>query len=156
MFCIAFFDRTRSILRTSLVKRGIAGCEPNRAYDNTILYTDHVLAQQIELLRSLADRFDSLLIYVSDHGESLGENAVYLHAAPYFIAPDEQTHVPFVLWMSEGYLARSQTDVTCVRARAARPASHDDLYHTMLGALGVRSVPYRAENDLLSACRGQW
>lgn len=126
------------------------------AYDNTIVYTDQVLAQQIELLRSLADRFDSLLVYVSDHGESLGENAVYLHAAPYFIAPDEQTHVPLVLWMSDGYLARSKTDMTCVQARASRPASHDELYHTVLGALGVRSGAYRAENDLLSACRRQW
>jgi lipid A ethanolaminephosphotransferase len=126
------------------------------AYDNTIVYTDHVLAQNIALLKSLAAQFDSLLIYVSDHGESLGENGVYLHAAPYFIAPREQTHVPLIVWMSEGYRTRSQTDLACVRARAAQPASHDDLYHTVLGALGLRSGAYRRDLDLLAGCRAQW
>jgi lipid A ethanolaminephosphotransferase len=126
------------------------------AYDNTIVYTDHVLAQNIELLKSLAAQFDSLLIYVSDHGESLGENGVYLHAAPYFIAPREQTHVPLIVWMSEGYRTRSRTDLACVRARAAQPASHDDLYHTVLGALGLRSGAYRRDLDLFAACRAEW
>jgi lipid A ethanolaminephosphotransferase len=126
------------------------------AYDNTIVYTDHVLAQDIELLKSLAAEYDSLLLYVSDHGESLGENGLYLHAAPYFIAPDEQTHVPLVMWMSDGYLARSQLDTACVRARAAQPASHDDVYHTVLGALGLHSDVYRRDRDLLAACRAQW
>ncbi|HSD74881.1 MAG TPA: phosphoethanolamine--lipid A transferase [Steroidobacteraceae bacterium] len=126
------------------------------AYDNTIVYTDHVLAQDIELLKSLAAQYDSLLIYVSDHGESLGENGIYLHAAPYFIAPEEQTHVPLLMWMSEGYLARSQIDMACVRARAAQPASHDDLYHTVLAALGLRSDLYRRDLDLLGACRARW
>jgi lipid A ethanolaminephosphotransferase len=126
------------------------------AYDNTIAYTDHVLAEEIELLKSLAVQFDSLLIYVSDHGESLGENGIYLHAAPYFIAPAEQTHVPLVLWMSDGYLERSKTDLACVRARAAQPASHDDVYHTVLGALGLRSDAYQRDLDLLAGCRRQW
>jgi lipid A ethanolaminephosphotransferase len=126
------------------------------ADDNTIAYTDHVLAEEIELLKSLAAQFDSLLIYVSDHGESLGENGIYLHAAPYFIAPAEQTHVPLVLWMSDGYLERSKTDLACVRARAAQPASHDDVYHTVLGALGLRSDAYQRDLDLLAGCRRQW
>jgi lipid A ethanolaminephosphotransferase len=126
------------------------------AYDNSILYTDHVVASQIALLESLQDRYDSLLIYVSDHGESLGENGVYLHAAPYFVAPTEQTHVPLLVWMSDGYRQRAQTDVACVRGRAVQPASHDDLYHTVLGALGLRNDAYRAELDLLAGCRKGW
>jgi lipid A ethanolaminephosphotransferase len=126
------------------------------AYDNTIVYTDHVLAEDIELLKSLAAQYDSLLIYVSDHGESLGENGVYLHAAPYFLAPEEQTRVPLVMWMSDGYLTRSKTDLACVQARTTRPASHDDVYHTVLGALGLKSDAYRRDLDLLAACRRQW
>ena len=126
------------------------------AYDNTIVYTDRVLAQDIQLLKSLTAHFDSLLIYISDHGESLGENGIYLHAAPYFMAPDAQTHVPLVLWMSEGYRTRSQTDLACVHARAAQPASHDDVYHTVLGALGLRSAVYRRDLDLLGTCRQRW
>jgi lipid A ethanolaminephosphotransferase len=126
------------------------------AYDNTIVYTDHVLAESIELLKSVGAQFDSLLIYVSDHGESLGEHGLYLHAAPYFIAPEEQIHVPLVMWMSEGYRTRSRTDLTCLRARTSQPATHDDVYHTLLGALGLRSDVYRRDLDLLATCRRQW
>lgn len=126
------------------------------AYDNTIVYTDHVLAESIELLKSLGAQYDSLLIYVSDHGESLGEHGLYLHAAPYFIAPEEQIHVPLVMWMSEGYRTRSKTDLACLRARTSQPATHDDVYHTVLGALGLRSDVYRRDLDLLATCRAQW
>lgn len=126
------------------------------AYDNSILYTDYNIARQIELLRSLEGEVDSLLIYVSDHGESLGENGLYLHAAPYFMAPDEQTHVPLLMWMSSGYRERAGIDAACLRERAAAPASHDDLYHTVLGALRLRAAAYRRQLDLLASCRRVW
>ncbi len=69
------------------------------AYDNALLYTDHVLARAIGLLAARPDR-PSALIYVSDHGESLGENGLYLHGVPYAIAPQTQTHVPMIAWLS--------------------------------------------------------
>lgn len=69
-------------------------------YDNTILYTDHFLTKVIELLKRNADKRWRAMIYVSDHGESLGENGVYLHAAPYSIAPQAQIHVPMVMWFA--------------------------------------------------------
>jgi lipid A ethanolaminephosphotransferase len=134
----------------------LARCERQQivnAYDNSILYTDHVLTGEIALLETLADRYDSVLLYVSDHGESLGENGVYLHGAPYFVAPDEQTQVPMLVWMSEGYRRRAGVDMACLRARASRPASHDNLYHTLLGSLGVRSDAYQPDRDLLAGCR---
>jgi lipid A ethanolaminephosphotransferase len=136
--------------------RELARCERQlivNAYDNSILYTDHVLAGEIALLETFADRYDTLLLYVSDHGESLGENGVYLHAAPYFVAPDQQTQVPMLVWMSEGYRRRARIDMTCLRARASQPASHDNLYHTLLGSLGVQSDAYQADHDLLAGCR---
>lgn len=126
------------------------------AYDNTILYTDHNLARQIELLKAFESEFDSLLIYVSDHGESLGENGLYLHAAPYFMAPDEQTHVPLLMWMSSGYRQRAGLDSACLRKRATAPASHDDIYHTVLAALRLRNAAYQRQQDLLASCRRGW
>jgi lipid A ethanolaminephosphotransferase len=123
------------------------------AHDNTIAYTDYNLDLQIELLKRLSGDFDTVLLYVSDHGESLGEHGLYLHGAPYFMAPEEQTHVPLVLWMSEGYRASQRIAAACLHDRAREPASHDDIYHTVLGLLGIRTAAYRAEHDLISRCR---
>ncbi|WP_289303273.1 sulfatase-like hydrolase/transferase, partial [Methylophaga sp. UBA3996] len=78
--------------------------ELRNAYDNTILYTDHVLAQLIQYLDNLSSQsIDTAMIYVSDHGESLGEHNLYLHGTPYFAAPSQQTHVPMVVWLSDNY-----------------------------------------------------
>ena len=122
------------------------------AYDNTILYTDHVLAERIRLLKSMSDRFDTLLIYVSDHGESLGEHGFYLHGAPYAIAPAEQKKVPYLIWLSEGYRRRFSIEDTCLRSQRASQLSHDTLYHTVLGALGLRNGFYRGALDLFTRC----
>ena len=86
------------------------------AYDNTILYTDHVVASAIRALRD-DDKVDSALLYISDHGESTGENGLYLHGAPYLIAPESQTHLPMLLWLSDGFRARRGLDGACISAR---------------------------------------
>ncbi|MFX6645073.1 sulfatase-like hydrolase/transferase, partial [Acinetobacter baumannii] len=72
------------------------------AYDNTIAYTDHVLAGIIDVLKAREDRYQTAFLYVSDHGESTGEHGLYLHGAPYLLAPSQQTHVPMVAWLSDG------------------------------------------------------
>jgi lipid A ethanolaminephosphotransferase len=123
------------------------------AYDNAILYTDHVLAQLVAKLRAQADTLDSVLLYVSDHGESLGENNLYLHGLPHAIAPREQTRVPMVMWLSGGYAQRFGLDPRCLRERAAQPAHHDHLFHTVLGLLDVRTQAYEPQMDLASGCR---
>lgn len=123
------------------------------AYDNALLYTDHVLAQLITRLRSRADRVDSAVIYVSDHGESLGENNLYLHGMPYPIAPSVQTRVPMVMWASKGFSSAIGLDTGCLQHRAAAPASHDHLFHTVLGLLDVRTALYEPAWDLTHACR---
>ncbi len=122
------------------------------AYDNSILYTDHVLARQIALLRDASDQIDSLLIYVSDHGESLGENGLYLHGMPWALAPAYQKEVPFLIWMSPGYEQRTGSSAACLEAQADAEISHDEIFHTVMGALGVRSPVYRASWDLFSRC----
>lgn len=123
------------------------------AYDNALLYTDHVLASLIGRLQAQADRMDLALLYVSDHGESLGENNLFLHGMPYAIAPKEQTQVPMVLWFSLGLTRSLSIDVNCLKQRASKPASHDYLFHTVLGLLDVRTSLYEKDWDLLDGCR---
>jgi len=123
------------------------------AYDNSILYTDHVLAQQIDLLQANASRFDSLLVYASDHGESLGEQGIYLHGMPYSFAPRVQKEVPMLFWASRGYVERTGLSMSCVQAHSHDAVSHDNLYHTVLGAVAVRNAVYDPEMDILAQCR---
>lgn len=123
------------------------------AYDNTILYTDHILSEVIDLLKSNESRFAPAMIYMSDHGESLGENGLYLHAAPYFIAPNEQTHIPFIAWFSPDYASATGLDTACLKQGAASPASHDNLFHTVLGMMGVKTSVYDATLDRFASCR---
>jgi lipid A ethanolaminephosphotransferase len=124
------------------------------AYDNTIAYTDHVLARQIGLLRRASNHLDSALLYASDHGESLGEQGIYLHGLPYRFAPEVQTQVPMLMWTSIGYRQRTGLDFKCLRTRASTEFSHDHIYHTVLGAAELRNQAYDAKLDILAACRG--
>lgn len=124
-------------------------------YDNAILYTDHVLATFVGSLAHSADRLDSAMLYVSDHGESLGEKGLYLHGIPYAIAPSQQTHVPMVLWLSPALTLNGDVSAACVRSRADAQYSHDNLFHSVLGFLNVRTTAYRPERDLFNGCRGR-
>jgi lipid A ethanolaminephosphotransferase len=123
-------------------------------YDNGVLYTDHFLAQTIAMLKAQEKTHNTALVYMSDHGESLGENGLYLHSLPYAIAPDVQTHVPMVMWLSDGYVAAEKIDTACLRRVAGEPASHDNLFHTVLGLTGVHTRVYDAARDLTRGCRG--
>lgn len=123
------------------------------AYDNAILYTDHLLAQAIRYLDGLRDRYDVALLYVSDHGESLGERGLYLHGMPYPIAPREQLEVPMLWWFAPDSARSLGVDLACLQRRAAEPASHDHIFHSVLGLLSVTTPRYRPQLDLFSACR---
>jgi len=125
------------------------------AYDNALAYTDHVVAETIEFLKARSDRYDTVLLYVSDHGESLGEHGLYLHGMPYAIAPREQTHVPMVVWLSPEFERSAGLDDDCLHGVAANPASHDNLFHSVLGLLDVQTSAYRAEQDVFSGCRAR-
>ncbi len=123
------------------------------AFDNVILYTDHVLSEIIRVLDKADDRFDTAMLYVSDHGESLGEGGLYLHGIPYAIAPDHQTHVPMIAWMSQPFAQAAGIDPRCLRVRADETLSHDNIFHSLLGVLDVETNIYRAERDLFLPCR---
>jgi lipid A ethanolaminephosphotransferase len=122
------------------------------AYDNAILYTDHVLARVVRALAH-SPRLDSAMLYVSDHGESLGENGLYLHGIPYAIAPEQQTHVPLIVWLSRPLTATGDVNVRCLRNRANAALSHDNLFHSVLGLLDVGTSIYRENRDLFDGCR---
>ena len=95
------------------------------------------------------------LLYVSDHGESLGEAGLYLHGAPYMLAPAEQTKVPMMVWMSEGYADANRIEAACLATQARTGSfSHDNLFSTVLGAMHVSTGLYRAGTDVFAACRG--
>ncbi len=122
------------------------------AYDNALLYTDHVLATAIDELGKVTDR-DTALLYVSDHGESLGENGLYLHGMPYAIAPREQVQVPMVAWFSEGWRQSTGLSSTCLQMTTGESLSHDNLFHTVLGLTGVKTALYRSDRDIFRGCR---
>jgi lipid A ethanolaminephosphotransferase len=123
------------------------------AYDNSLLYTDHVLGRLIDFLDRAQATHDTAMLYVSDHGESLGENGLYLHGMPYAIAPDVQKNVPLVLWMSPAFRRSFGIDQECLRRRAGAAASHDNLFHSLLGVLDVETAAYEAGMDLFAPCR---
>ena len=123
-------------------------------YDNTILYTDHFISQTIDLLRRMErdDQIDVSLIYFSDHGESLGENGMYLHGAPYMFSPIEQRHVPFMVWLSDRFRSRFRIDTACVAARTGQAFSHDNVFHSVLGMLNINTAVRNPSLDLFQAC----
>lgn len=123
------------------------------AYDNAIAYTDHVLAETIAFLKEKESQYDVVLMYVSDHGESLGEHGLFLHGVPYAIAPREQTEVPMVWWLPPASAHNLQVDTACLRRQATAPVSHDNLFPSVLGLLGISTPRYSAGSDLFSRCR---
>lgn len=123
------------------------------SYDNSIAYTDRLLSKAIDWLQNMQSGYDTRLLYLSDHGESLGENGLYLHGLPYALAPREQTHVPMVAWLPDRSLHADRLDAACLRARLDTPLTHDHLFHTVLGLARVQASEYRAALDALDPCR---
>lgn len=126
----------------------LSRCTPQsllNAYDNTILYTDHVLGRAIDLLKDM-DGMSATLLYISDHGESLGEQGLYLHGTPMALAPDVQKEVPFVVWMSDDFQRRHRTGA----ATLARGAAHfqGQVFHSVMGAFDMRSSIYQPQLDI--------
>ncbi len=115
------------------------------AYDNTIVYTDYILSRLITLLQELKNS-SSVMMYVSDHGESLGEYGLYLHGTPNSIAPDVQRDIPFLVWMSKNFQQERGLGNNTVQRGTAH--SHDHIFHSVMGALGVRSAIYKADLDV--------
>ncbi|MDH4124907.1 MAG: phosphoethanolamine--lipid A transferase [Gammaproteobacteria bacterium] len=123
------------------------------AYDNTIRYTDHVIAAAIEVLNAESERFDVSLTYVSDHGESLGEHNLFLHGMPYKLAPEEQKQVPFITWSAHQDFQDVGMGSRCLGTSEQPGISHDNLFHTELGLLDIDTSVYDSQLDIFSGCR---
>lgn len=121
------------------------------AYDNAILYTDDFLAKTIALL-SAQQSHDAAMLYVSDHGESLGEAGLYLHGVPYAIAPSTQVKVPMIMWLSEQFISNREIDMGCLLRRSDLPASHDNYFHSVLGLMQVSTDVYDPQRDVFRGC----
>ena len=123
------------------------------AYDNSIIYTDYFLSKVVAMLKSKATTVQGGMLYVSDHGESLGENNLYLHGLPYAIAPDVQKHVPWISWFANDFIGRHNLDTDCMAARADKKISHDNYFHTVLGLMDIQTEAYKADLDAYAPCR---
>lgn len=127
--------------------------EITKAYDNAILYTDYFLSKVIELLKANSGKFGTAMFYVSDHGESLGENGIYLHGLPYMMAPKEQKDIAMVLWL--GGELETETNYVLLKKKLNDAYSHDNVFHTILGMFEVESSVYKPELDILHGVRIQ-
>jgi lipid A ethanolaminephosphotransferase len=112
--------------------------EINNAYDNALVYTDYFLAQTIKLLKKNSKQFETAMIYMSDHGESLGEYGIYLHGLPYQMAPESQKHIASIFWFGDSF----KIDKKSLRSNSAKQFSHDNLFHTILGLMEVETTIY--------------
>ncbi len=126
--------------------------ELTNAYDNTIVYTDHILAETIAMLQRLSNKFAPVLLYASDHGESLGENGLYLHGLPYAIAPKVQTLVPMLAWLSPQFLSAESWEADCMQKIRGKASSHDAIFSSILSLLDIQSSAYKPELDLFRTC----
>ena len=115
------------------------------AYDNALLYSDNFLNETINLAKKY-DTADTAVLYMSDHGESLGENGIYLHGLPYFIAPDAQKHIGAFLWLNSRFA--HDLNATKIEEKKSQKLSHDYLFHTLLGLFGVKTKVYDPSLDI--------
>ena len=122
-------------------------------YDNTIVYTDHVLASLIGQLQQVSG-FQTAMWYMSDHGESTGEHGLYLHGAPYMLAPSQQTHIPMLMWFSPAWQQQAPQLVPCLKQQLDSPRSHDNLFPTLLSLLDIQTKVLDAGLDMSKHCKG--
>jgi len=122
-------------------------------FDNTIRYTDVFLNSTIEWLKKKQQSYHTALLYLSDHGESLGEQGMYLHGMPYALAPSAQKQVPLFMWLPEDFAQANQLDTGCLARQTGAEYSQDNLFHTMLGLLNIDTRVYDANLDITKRCR---
>ena len=153
----AYFKRSKAPyqpFQPTCNSNAIQGCsaeELKNSYDNSIVYTDHVLAQIIETLKQQTP-YQTGFWYLSDHGESTGEHGLYLHGAPYSMAPTQQTHVPMLMWFSDAWKQQNTQQVSCLKGQTEQARSQDHLFPSLLSLLDIKTQVTEAKNDMLAQC----
>ena len=125
--------------------------EVSNAYDNDILYNDYFLSKVINFLKPYSNDYETGMLYMSDHGGSLGENGLYLHGLPYFMAPDEQKHIGSLIWL--GGEIKEDIDTVKLSTYKEKSFSQDNLFHTLLGLFEVETDVYKKDMDILFDAR---
>lgn len=121
--------------------------EIGNTYDNAILYTDYFLSKVVNFLKPYSKSHETTMFYMSDHGESLGENGLYLHGMPYFMAPEEQTHIGAMMWFGDEM--KKDIDTAKLKSYSDKAFSHDNLFHTIIGLFEVDTKIYDKNMDIL-------
>ena len=151
------YPQNMAYFKPDCLRSDIENCSQEElvnTFDNTIRYTDWVLAEAIKTLQGMDKNYNTVLLYLSDHGESLGENGLYLHGMIYGLAPEYQTHVPMLLWMSPGYTKEQKLNEQCLRQRAKQDDySQDFIFHSLLSAMNVATSAYDKQLDIFAPCR---
>ena len=153
----AYFKRSKTPyqpFQPTCNSNAIQGCsaeELKNSYDNSIVYTDHVLAQIIETLKQ-QKQYQTGFWYLSDHGESTGEHGLYVHGAPYSMAPTQQTHVPMLMWFSDIWQQYNARQLSCLKTQTGQARSQDHLFPSLLSLLDIKTQVTEAKNDMLAQC----
>lgn len=153
----AYFKRSKAPyqpFQPTCNTNAIQGCsteELKNSYDNSIVYTDHVLAEIIETLKQQT-QYQTGFWYLSDHGESTGEHGLYLHGAPYSMAPTQQTHIPMLMWFSDTWQQYNALQLNCLKTQTRQARSHDHLFPSLLSMLDIKTQVIEAKNDMLAQC----
>jgi lipid A ethanolaminephosphotransferase len=140
------FEKFKPVCQTNQIEK-CSKEEINNAYDNALLYTDYFLVKVINFLKKYDGSHETALIYISDHGESLGESGVYLHGLPYFIAPDAQTHIGALMWFGDAI--RKDINIEKIKQNRDKKYSQDNLFHLLLGIFKVETEVYDDTMDIL-------
>lgn len=127
--------------------------EINNSYDNTILYTDYFLNSVIEFLKKYSSDFETAMFYLSDHGESLGENGVFLHGLPYVFSPKEQTQVPAIIWLGEKMKHDYDWEKMKNQDYLMQEFDHSSMFHSIIGLFEVQTPEYNSQLDLFKNFR---
>ena len=153
----AYYQRSTAAFqpfKPSCDSNAIQGCsrtELLNSYDNSIVYTDHVLSSLIQQLKANT-MYQTGFWYLSDHGESTGEHGLYLHGSPYAIAPSQQTHIPMLMWFSPEWTQRHATQIICLTQQKSKNLSQDNLFPSLLSLLDVKTQVIHKQNDMLQQC----
>jgi len=146
------FEKYKPVCKSQILK----DCEYQEivnAYDNSIVYNSYLASEMLKDLQTLGDEYNIVVFYTSDHGESLGEEDIYLHSAVYDRAPKYQTEIPFWVWMPKSTQLNMNYNKKCLKEQTKQQISHDYLFHSMLGVAGLKIEAYNSELDIFAKCR---
>ena len=156
----AYYQRSTAAFqpfKPSCDSNAIQGCSSTEllnSYDNSIVYTDHVLSSLIQVLKTNTS-YQTGFWYLSDHGESTGEHGLYLHGSPYAIAPAQQTHIPMLMWFSPEWSQQNSAQIACLAKQKSQELSHDHLFPSLLGLLDVQSQTMDEQYNMLQQCQSK-